>query len=103
MISFNEVLFFPIVTITEDELGQKHTIEDYSRMIFCNEKSIAQSEFFAAGQAGIKAVKKLVIHSHDYNDEVKLMYKDKVYNIYRTYTTEDEKVELYVEVKAGGK
>jgi len=98
---FSNVLFFPVVTITEDELGQKHMNEDYSRMVYCNEKGIPQSEFFAAGQAGIKATKKLIVHMGDYQDEMKLMYKDKIYSIYRTYQTEDEKIELYCEMKVG--
>ena len=98
---FSNVLFFPVVTITEDEIGQKHMNEDYSRMVFCDEKGIAQSEFFAAGQAGIKAAKKLIVHSGDYQEEMKLKYKDKIYSIYRTYETENEKIELYCEVKAG--
>lgn len=102
MALFSQILSFPVVTITEDELGQKHMTEDYSRMVFCNEKSIAQAEFFTAGQAGIKAAKKLIVHVGDYKEETKLMYKDKVYNIYRTYTTDDEKIELYCEVKVGG-
>ena len=102
MLMFNEILFFPVVTVIEDELGQQIRTEDYSRMVFCDEKSIAQNEFFSAGQSGIKAARKLIVNSGDYQEEVKLKYKDKIYNIYRTYTTEDEKTELYCEFKVGG-
>lgn len=101
MLMFNEILYFPIVTVIEDELGQQIRTEDYSRMVFCDEKGVAQSEFFSAGQSGIKAARKLIVNSGDYQEETKLKYKDKVYNIYRTFITEDEKTELYCEIKVG--
>ncbi|MBP0803712.1 phage head-tail adapter protein, partial [Bacillus anthracis] len=34
-------------------------------------------------------------------DERKVKYRDKEYSIYRTYERDDEKIELYCEVKAG--
>ena len=99
---FNDVLYFPIITIVEDELGQTESIEHYTRMVFCDEKGVPQSEFFSAGQSGIKAAKKLIINTMDYQDELKLKFKDKVYVVYRTYPRDDEKTELYCEVKVGG-
>ena len=32
----------------------------------------------------------------------KVKYRDKKYNIYRSYERNDEKIELYCEVKVGG-
>jgi SPP1 family predicted phage head-tail adaptor len=100
--SLNDLLFFPIVTVTEDALGQKDSTEEFSRQVFCQKKSIPQNEFFQAGQSGIKASFILIVHQLDYDDEVKLSYNGKVFHIYRTYERNDEKIELYCEVKANG-
>jgi SPP1 family predicted phage head-tail adaptor len=102
VITLDDVLLFPIVTVTEDALGQKIPTEDYSREVFCHKKSIPQNEFFQAGQSGIKASFILIVHQLDYKEEVKLRYNDKIFYIYRTYERSDEKIELYCEVKASG-
>jgi SPP1 family predicted phage head-tail adaptor len=98
----NDILFFPIVTIVEDDLGQVEEIEEFIRQVFCEKKSVPQSEFFAAGQSGIKASVVLIVNIFDYQDETKVKYRDKVYHVYRTYERSDENIELYCAVKAGG-
>ncbi|PDY48449.1 phage head closure protein [Bacillus pseudomycoides] len=98
----NDILLFPVVTTIEDELGQKEEFEEFIRQVFCEKKSVPQSEFFQAGQSGIKASCTLIVHLLDYQEEQKVKYREKEYSIYRTYERNDEKVELYCEVKAGG-
>ncbi|MBJ8027759.1 phage head closure protein [Bacillus cereus group sp. N21] len=98
----NDILLFPVVTTIEDELGQKEEIKTFSRQVFCEKKSVPQSEFFQAGQSGIKASCVLLVHTFDYQDERKVKYHSKEYSIYRTYERDDERIELYCEVKAGG-
>lgn len=90
-----------MVTTSEDELGQIEEIEDFSRQVFCEKKSIPQSEFYHAGQSGIKARRILVVNTFDYHEELKLKYSEKVYHIYRTYDRDDDKTELYCEVRSG--
>ena len=97
----NDVLFFPVVTKTEDELGQVEEVEEYSRMAFCEKKSTPQSEFFEAGRNGIKANCVLIPNTLDYNGESTVRYKDKVYSVYRTYERADDRIELYCEVRLG--
>ncbi|WP_342541044.1 phage head closure protein [Heyndrickxia sp. FSL K6-6286] len=98
----NDILFFPIITSTEDELGQIEEIEEYSRKAFCERRSIPQNEFFQAGLSGIKASQILIVDILDYQDEVKVKYRNKIYRIYRTYEKSDEEIELYCEVRADG-
>jgi len=98
----NDILFFPIVTTVIDELGQFDEVEEFTRQVFCKKKSIPQNEFFQAGQSGIKASCVLIVNFFDYQDEVKVKYNDKFYNVYRTYEKNDETIELYCEVRAGG-
>lgn len=74
----------------------------FSRQVFCKKKSVPQSEFFQAGQSDIKASHVLIVHVLDYQDERKVKYRDKEFSIYRTYERDDEKIELYCEVKASG-
>jgi SPP1 family predicted phage head-tail adaptor len=99
----NDVILFPVVTSQEDDLGQVvEGNEDFSRQVFCEKKSVSSDEFFKAGQNGLKAKYVFIVHLHDYQEETKVKYSEKVYSIYRTYERKDEKVELYCEVKAGG-
>lgn len=98
----NDILYFPVITTVEDELGQKEEIEEYTHCVFCEKKPIAQSEFYQAGQSGIKPSRCLVVSVFDYEEQGKLMYKDKVYSVYRTYERPDERIELYCEVRSGG-
>lgn len=97
----NDILFFPITTTTVDELDQINEITEYTRQVFCEKKSIPQNEFFQAGTSGIKASYVLIVNIFDYQNETKVKYREKVYSIYRTYERNDERIELYCEVKAG--
>ncbi|PWE71453.1 phage head-tail adapter protein [Bacillus cereus] len=98
----NDILHFPIVTVIEDELGQKEEVRTFNRQVFCEKKSVSQNEFFQAGQNGFKPKCVLVVYAIDYQEEQKVKYRDKEYNIYRSYERNDEKIELYCEVKIGG-
>ncbi|AAP24496.1 MULTISPECIES: phage head closure protein [Bacillus] len=98
----NDILFFPVVTTTKDDLGQIEVSEDFTRQVFCEKKSISQNEFFQAGQNGFKPKCVLIVYSLDYQEEQKVNYNNKTYSIYRTYERDDERIELYCEVKAGG-
>ncbi|MDA1620154.1 MULTISPECIES: phage head closure protein [Bacillus cereus group] len=98
----NDILFFPVVTTTKDDLGQIEVSEDFTRQVFCEKKSISQNEFFQAGQNGFKPKCVLIVYSLDYQEEQKVQYNNKTYIIYRTYERDDERIELYCEVKAGG-
>ena len=98
----NDILFFPIVKITKDELGQIEENEDYKRVVFCQKKSVPQSEFFNAGQSGIKAECVLVVNSLDFKNEKRVKFKNTIFDIYREYERKDERTELYCMVKANG-
>lgn len=97
----NDILYFPVVTKVEDELGQVEYIRDYTRQVFCAKKSVPQSEFFQAGMSGIKASCVLIVNRFDYLNEETVKYNDKIYSIYRIYDRPDERTELYCSVKAG--
>ncbi|MCU4862606.1 phage head closure protein [Bacillus cereus] len=98
----NGIVFFPVVTTTTDDLGQIEVAEEFTRQVFCEKKSVSQNEFFQAGQNGFKPKCVLIVYTLDYQEEQKVQYHNKKYNIYRTYERDDERIELYCEVKTGG-
>lgn len=75
--------------------------EVIDRLVFCNESSIFSSEFYSAGQIGIKPEKLLIIDSEEYNDETIIKFNENKYNIYRVYPRSDGFTELYCNKKAG--
>lgn len=76
--------------------GFSHSIDDQSCSCFCNELSVGYSEFYKAQQAGYKEVKKVELHSMDYeffydNYSLKKIadYKGKRYKILRDYKSKN--------------
>ncbi|MFB8328082.1 phage head closure protein [Bacillus wiedmannii] len=98
----NDILYFPIVITSKDELNQVEVSEEFTRQVFCEKKSISQDEFFKAGQNGFKPKCLLIVYTLDYREEQKVKYCEKKYSIYRTYERDEERIELYCEVRSGG-
>lgn len=85
---------------TVDEYFQEiETITE--RTVFADKQSVSQSEFFAAGQSGLKAQYKFVVRLSEYKSENELLFEGKSYTIYRTYEI-GENIELYCELRVGG-
>jgi hypothetical protein len=99
-ISLDLVCYLPSITISEDEIGnQIKTPVD--RLVYCAELPINSSEFYNAGQAGIKPEKLLAVDLEEYDGETSVLYQDIRYNIYRSYPRSDGFIELYCNKKAG--
>ena len=58
-------------------------------LVFCNVKSIGQSEFYQAQTAGLKPEIKIEVKLVDLNGATHFKLNDKVYKILRTYKKED--------------
>ena len=86
-------------TTDNDDLGQP-IISEKPFMVFCSKLSITRAEFNLAGQMGHKPEMMLVVDSDAYDQEKKLEYKNKKYNIYKTFMRVDGFTELYCEVNA---
>lgn len=86
-------------TTGQDDLGQP-IIKEKPYMVFCSKLSITRAEFSVAGQMGHKPEILLVVDSDSYEDEKKLEYNKKKYNIYKTFRTSEGFTELYCEVTA---
>lgn len=83
-----------------DAIGQQ-VPEEASREVFCEISGIRQSEWFSAGQKGLKPQFMLTVFCDDYNGESLVEVDGVRYGIYRTYPAKHDKLELYLEKKGG--
>ena len=97
---FNDVLELLTITYTVDALGQQLP-QETAETIFCRLKSIPSQEYFNTAKQGIKSRYIFIVKQCDYNDQIKVRYKNKIYHVYRTYEIDREEIELYVEIKGG--
>lgn len=86
--------------MTTDELGYPIAAEtEYET--FCSEESVTMSEFYNAGKAGKTPEYKLTVNAIEYDGQPEVEYKGKRYTIYRTFRTDEDMMELYVEYRSG--
>lgn len=88
------------LTYTLDALKQEVATES-RRTVFCNITSVSGSEFLDAGRSGIKAEYRATMFKYDYENEKIVELNNKRYGVYRTYETNNDMIELYLEEKAG--
>lgn len=96
---FCDVIKLISETAATDEVGYPTSTET-PREILCSVKSVGQSEFFNASQAGITPEFSFDVAAIEYNGEKICEYRNKRYAIYRTYLRGDT-MELYAEYKGG--
>lgn len=99
MALFKDVIQLVSVSIELDELLQEIE-KPVKRDVFANKRSISQSEFFNAGQNGLKAQYVFDIRLCEYKGEDELIFDNKSYLIYRTFE-KGEDIELYAQKKVG--
>ena len=96
----NDVLKLLSTTYTKDKYGQAvatHTQKE----VFCERQSISRNEFFNAGRNGLNPQFVFTIFKGEYTGETVLEYNGLTYSVYRTYETDSDYIELYVERKGG--
>ncbi len=102
---FNKTAQLITQTYTTDDLRQQIPDKTIYRKVYCAKKSTPQTEFFLAGQSGIKSAAMFLVRTADYHGETTLRYpandSGTVYTIYRVYDTVDEMTELYGKVEMG--
>lgn len=64
------------------------------RKVFCNKKSVRQSEFYQAQTQGFQPQLMLEVHAHEYRGERYVEFCGKRFRIARTYTPKEEITEL---------
>jgi SPP1 family predicted phage head-tail adaptor len=67
---------------------------DLTTQVFCNKKSVRQSEFYQAHATGLKPELMFEVRSVDYAGQQELIFNTKKYLVIRTYSKNDEIIEL---------
>jgi SPP1 family predicted phage head-tail adaptor len=80
-------------TTTSNDLGD-YIDSPTSTQVFANKKSIKRNEFYQALSNGLRPEVAFEIRSIDYNNQDRLSYNSQTYNIIRTYSKNDEIIEL---------
>lgn len=80
-------------TTTKNEIGDRIPTPG-EKQVFCNKKSIRQSEHYQAMANGLKPEIMFEIRAHDYSGEKKFKYNNKTYNIIREFSKNGEITEL---------
>jgi len=81
------------ITYTENAMGDSIETET-SKTIYANKKSIRQSEFYQAAMTDLRPELMFEVRSEEYDDEPKLIFNNKSYNIIRAFSKNGEIVEL---------
>ena len=88
MALFKDVGYLMKETETLDALHRPRVSYEET-LVYCNIKSIGQSEFYQASSVGYKPELKIECKLVDLTDVTHFKYNDKVYKILRTYKKED--------------
>lgn len=97
----HEVVYLlePITQI--NTIGQRVQGGYAEKEVFAKRASVSQSEFFTAGQNGLKPDCMFLVYTFEYGGETHVKHNGIVYTIYRTYVNGDN-IELYCEVRKNG-
>ena len=87
-------------TFAQDEIGQEIAGET-KRNVFCNVSGITRNEWFEAAKSGFQPQLRLTVFRYDYQNERIVEYRGARYAVYRTYESQKELIELYLEAQVG--
>lgn len=88
-------------TYEPDEIGQMIPTEKKTE-VFAYVRDISQSEFFNAGQNGLKPRKAFDVRVFEYGGQEDIEWEGQNYHVYRSYTNMvSGRVELYTEIRVG--
>ena len=90
---FRDTIDLITVTYSTNDYGDLLGSE-VTTTVFADKQGIRQSEFYQAFQTGLKPELMFVIRAIDYNNQPKLSYNNKQYDIIRTYNKDGEMLEL---------
>jgi SPP1 family predicted phage head-tail adaptor len=83
-----------------DALGQQRPVP-VETVILCAEKSVRASEFYAAGQSGLRPEIVLIVHRFEYDGQVEVEYRGRRLRVLRTYAIGLDEIELVCGGRAG--
>ena len=87
-------------TVSKDSMGVIVTSETKTSYVG-NFASVSAKEFFRGGELGIKPEFIIKLWEKEYNGEVHIEVNGQRYIIYRSYVTDEGRVELYCQKDVG--
>ena len=93
---FREIIDLVNITKVTNDYGDIVESETLTQ-VFADKQSIRQSEFYQAFATGLRPELMFVIREVDYNNQPRIKYNSKYYNIIRTYGKDGELLELICE------
>ena len=96
----NDVITLITLSYAQNDYGVQIPTET-TKDIYCDVKSISQTEFYAAGESGLKPELRFDVFAYDYSGEKLIEYNGNRYAVYRTYQRSNNVLELYTERKVG--
>lgn len=85
MARWSDVIYLIGVVDGYNEVGDPIVGDGPPRMVYANKRSIRQSEFYQAMQAGLKPEIMFEVRSAEFRGEGKLRWQDDDYTIIRSY------------------
>lgn len=96
----SNICYLVAETRTQDACGIEQVVQT-ERQVFCNVSSVTQREWFEGGRIGLNPEYRMTMFAYDYAGEQLLKFNGIIYSIYRTYITDTDEIELYVQRKQG--
>lgn len=90
---YGDIAYLISVTKTKNRAGDMIPTKT-ERLVYVDEKSIRQSEFYQAQQTGLRPEIMLEMRLIDYEKETLIKYGDKEFRIIRTYRKGKDFIEL---------
>ena len=91
-----------LITEAPQAHGIFDTVEETKRKVYCNVKSVGQSEVYQAQAAGLNPELKLILaHAFEYKGEKLVEFRSERYRILRTYVNEADGIELTIQKETG--
>lgn len=90
---FRDVVDLLAIQATENDMGDLIETET-SRTVFANKKSVTRAEFYQAAMTDLRPEIMFEVRTIEYQNEKKLKFNEKTYNIIRVFSKNDEITEL---------
>lgn len=90
---FNDEIILLTENITLNEYHEEETVVTETKILCCK-KSVTRSEFYFAKTADVKIDVVFIINVFEFQNERKLIYNNKIYEIVKTYELENGLLEL---------
>lgn len=91
-----------LITEAPEAHGIFDAVTETKRKVYCNVKSVGQSEVYQAQAAGLNPELKLILaHAFEYKGEKIAEFRGERYGIIRTYVNEADGIELTLQKETG--